>query len=163
MFLMETAGIDNTIINSTALVFILNIDELIFETVTTVQTRHMMSEVLAYTVPKPPDQSRDVRDSEETEENLIERSGAKRWTMNMFPRKLSLCTVLWLVLLVSYYFGSCQPSPDGTLVSQPMYAPISTDYSHFSALFPFLFPVEHQEDPYWTMPPEHDAPDGPPR
>eukprot|EP00747_Dinoflagellata_sp_TGD_P095527 gnl/TRDRNA2_/TRDRNA2_166500_c0_seq1.p1 gnl/TRDRNA2_/TRDRNA2_166500_c0~~gnl/TRDRNA2_/TRDRNA2_166500_c0_seq1.p1 ORF type:complete len:452 (+),score=50.87 gnl/TRDRNA2_/TRDRNA2_166500_c0_seq1:309-1664(+) len=149
MFLMETAGIDNTIVNSTALAFILTIDELIFETVTTVQTRRMMADVQPFVVSKAlPVEATD------TDEQIIEKSGARRWWMNWFPKKLFLCAVLWIILTVGYYLGSCDRSPDGTWVSKTMYYPKSTDYSHLSALFPYLWPVEHESDPYWSMPPE---------
>jgi len=91
---------------------------------------------------------------EESDEQLIEKSGAKRWLGSVIPKKLCLCTVLWVILTLGYYLGSCTRSPDGTWVSKTMYYPKSTDYSFLSALFPYLFPVEHDSEPYWTMPAE---------
>eukprot|EP00747_Dinoflagellata_sp_TGD_P122926 gnl/TRDRNA2_/TRDRNA2_173708_c2_seq16.p1 gnl/TRDRNA2_/TRDRNA2_173708_c2~~gnl/TRDRNA2_/TRDRNA2_173708_c2_seq16.p1 ORF type:complete len:423 (-),score=53.09 gnl/TRDRNA2_/TRDRNA2_173708_c2_seq16:145-1299(-) len=153
MFLMETAGIDNTIVNSTALAFILNIDELIFDTITTVQTRAMMDSVECHVIANPDHQERHSDD-----EQMIQKSGANHFLETLLPKRLLLCTVLWVFLTCGYYLGSCERSPDGTWVSKEMYYPKSTDYEHMSALFPYLFPVDHEPEPYWTMPPEKKIP-----
>merc|ERR1719161_2717950 len=44
-FLMETAGIDDLIVNSVALGFILNIDEMLFDHIMTWEERKMLDEV----------------------------------------------------------------------------------------------------------------------
>merc|ERR1712139_628536 len=50
IFLMETAKIEDMIINSVALAFILSIDELIFESLMPTMAKHMMERVDDYQV-----------------------------------------------------------------------------------------------------------------
>eukprot|EP00747_Dinoflagellata_sp_TGD_P143144 gnl/TRDRNA2_/TRDRNA2_176349_c12_seq2.p1 gnl/TRDRNA2_/TRDRNA2_176349_c12~~gnl/TRDRNA2_/TRDRNA2_176349_c12_seq2.p1 ORF type:complete len:456 (-),score=64.09 gnl/TRDRNA2_/TRDRNA2_176349_c12_seq2:84-1451(-) len=146
MFLMDTAGIDDTIVNTTALGFILQLDELIFDVLTTENTQRIMDGVQGYApVPKLV--------VEEDDEHLVERSGANRWTFaHAFPRRFVFCIFFWIALVADYYWRACARSEDGTLVSVPMYLPKSTDVSFVSALMPFLSPVEADDKPYWTMP-----------
>merc|ERR1719428_450916 len=47
-FLMETAGISDIVVNSVALSFILNFDEMIYNVLTTWETRQMLSKVEEY-------------------------------------------------------------------------------------------------------------------
>merc|ERR1719231_1677099 len=50
LFLMETPAIQDLIVNSTALAFILNIDELLFATITTEKTRYMLSNLEGFEI-----------------------------------------------------------------------------------------------------------------
>lgn len=151
-FLMDTADIVDTIVNTTALGFILSIDELIFATITTSQTRFMMGALEGYSkkdsVHQDPGEGDDGDD-----EQLIEQSGVKQWKLRRaFPRRLILCLVLWGVGVYEYYWRKCVRGSDGAFVSIDMFLPKSTDYSYLSAFFPYMFPVPHEDKPFWSMP-----------
>lgn len=150
MFLLETSDIADTIINATALSFILQIDELIFDVLTSDKTKMLMSclqsHVAGSQVGAPED-----------DEQLIERSGVKSWSLaEAVPRRFAFCIFLWIALVGEYYLTSCTRSEDGTWVSVPVYLPKSTDFSFLSAIFPRIFPVEAEDKPYWTMPKDHE-------
>eukprot|EP00747_Dinoflagellata_sp_TGD_P208938 gnl/TRDRNA2_/TRDRNA2_82381_c0_seq1.p1 gnl/TRDRNA2_/TRDRNA2_82381_c0~~gnl/TRDRNA2_/TRDRNA2_82381_c0_seq1.p1 ORF type:complete len:316 (-),score=32.56 gnl/TRDRNA2_/TRDRNA2_82381_c0_seq1:237-1184(-) len=150
MFLMETASIDDTIVNATALGFILQLDELIFEVLTSEKTRLLMSAL----------QSRVSETNvtrQDDDEQLIELSGVKRWSFaRAIPQRLVFSISLWIILVSEYYLNVCQRNEDGTWVSMPMHLPKSTDINMLSAMLPYMFPVEAEDKPYWIMPEHND-------
>merc|ERR1712224_74737 len=121
-FLLESSGIINVIMNSLALTFILSLDELIFEVLTTVPVKHIMEnleEFALYNI---------ANDEEETEHEVIHRFNEKEIRSRLWqaitilvPRRfLSVC-ILTYVFIWMYYANNCERSSDGGLVSKPMY------------------------------------------
>merc|ERR550534_1931944 len=149
-FLMETSSIDSIIVNSTALGFILSIDELLFSSLSTPMSLHMM-ERLQFT------SLFDTSAEEELEDDLVLgwheelKSIVSPWLCitNLIPGKLLLVVIVWFLALAGYFSANCEPSEDGTWVSQRVYAPRDTSLSVCEAFLPSLFPVEHEADPVW--------------
>eukprot|EP00747_Dinoflagellata_sp_TGD_P062861 gnl/TRDRNA2_/TRDRNA2_153200_c1_seq3.p1 gnl/TRDRNA2_/TRDRNA2_153200_c1~~gnl/TRDRNA2_/TRDRNA2_153200_c1_seq3.p1 ORF type:complete len:218 (+),score=28.55 gnl/TRDRNA2_/TRDRNA2_153200_c1_seq3:62-655(+) len=151
MFLMETADIQNTIVNTTALFFILQLDESVFDVFTPDTTKLLMSALESH-----------VAESQfaahEGDEQVMKNSGAIHWNLaRPIPQTFVFCVVLWIALVVEYYYLACVRSEDGTWVSIPVYLPKSTDLNIMSAFLPYVFPVESEDKPYWTMPEESGA------
>merc|ERR550534_467493 len=152
-FLMETSGIDSIIVNSTALGFILSIDELLFSSLSTPTGLHMMERLEAMPL-------YDLSMEEELEDELVlarhedMKARGSPWSCvtSMIPGKLLLVIIIWLLALADYYHGNCEQSEDGTWVSKRLYVPTSITLSLCEAFFPSLCPQEHHADPVWVMP-----------
>jgi hypothetical protein len=155
LFLIETAGMENTIVNATALCFILDIDELIFEVFSTDLTKHMLEMIEGFNLPKKPItiSSRLAQEDDDVlEESQIYRFCSKA----LVPWNIIQALTIWVYFHWVYYSTHCFRSADGTFVSNPMYLPKSTFFSHLSAFLPQMFPIEDESTPYWTW--SHEAP-----
>jgi hypothetical protein len=156
IFLIETASIQNTIVNSTALTFILNIDELLFDVFSTAQTKHMLEILEGYHVGSdtaPPESpTKSTADlAKEQEEVILQQAGLDTWfSKSSIPWLAIVSIVVWSYFIWVYYSTHCFKSEDGTYVSRPMFLPKSTDFSHLSAFLPQLFPIPSESKPYWT-------------
>jgi hypothetical protein len=152
IFLLETASIQNTIVNSTALTFILNIDELLFEVFATAQTKHMLRTIEGYPIGKQSEtEISDEKIAEWPDEGIIDASEVNVWfSRASVPWYVLVSVGIWVYFVWVYYTTHCHLSPDGTLVSNPMYLPKSTSFSHLSAFLPQVFPVASVDTPYWT-------------
>jgi hypothetical protein len=157
IFLIETASIQNTIVNSTALTFILNIDELLFDVFSTAQTKHMLEILQGYCVEHPElDESTDdsklsAEEAAAREEAILDKSGMDRYFgKSSIPWLLFVSLMVWFYFIWVYYSTHCFQSEDGTYVSRPMHLPKSTQFSHLSAFLPQIFPIPSYSTPYWT-------------
>lgn len=156
-FIMDTSDIDDTVVNATALGFILTIDEMMFATVLAPKARHMMERLRGFSLRSGQKDCRVLGTEEDTNE-LIERSGVLKWRFSaMFPWRLSVCVVLATLLVAEYYWRKCQRGADGAQVSHPLHLPKSREVGFLNALLPYIFPVPVEDDVYWTMPTEHDS------
>jgi len=148
IFLMETATISDAIVNCTALVFILNTDELIFSTVSSDYTKHMMERLAGY-----PIVASEMEVDLDDEASVLAASN-----MNSFLSRRTLIiraplvVAVWAILVMKYYLTMCKRGEDGTWISISAYTPLSTDLSFFELMLPSLFGVPHEKEPYWTMP-----------
>jgi hypothetical protein len=150
-FLSETSSINNTIVNSTALAFILNIDELLFTVMTTDATRHIMQNIEGVTLY-----------DQEREENLPDDEVMKEYERTRSQTLLQLCIAmvpfrlvcnvgLVFFAIVAYYTEHCDRDPaSGLWVSKSMHYPTSVDYKPLEDFFPLIFPKEELKEPYWT-------------
>jgi hypothetical protein len=156
-FIMDTSDIDDTVVNATALGFILTFDEMMFATVLAPKARHMMERLRGFSLRSGQKDCRVLGTEEDTNE-LIERSGVLKWRFSaMFPWRLSVCVVLATLLVAEYYWRKCQRGADGAQVSHPLHLPKSREVGLLNALLPYIFPVPVEDDVYWTMPTEHDS------
>lgn len=150
-FLSETSSINNTIVNSTALAFILNIDELLFTVMTTDATRHIMQNIEGVTLY---DQEREenLPDDEVMKEYLRTRSqNVLQLCIAMVPFRLVCNVGLAFLAVFAYYSEHCDRDPkSGFWVSKSMHYPTSVDYKPLEDFFPLIFPKEELEKPYWT-------------
>jgi len=153
IFLIETASIQDTIVNTTALGFILNIDELLFDVFSTPQTKEMLNVLEGLRIEEDSGETDfTAAPSEDQEEVIIQQSGLDRCGgKSAVPWLAVVVVVIWSYFLSVYYLVHCHKSADGTYVSNPMYLPINTDYSHLSAFLPQLFPIPSESTPYWTF------------
>lgn len=162
LFLMETAGMENTIVNATALCFILDIDELIYEAFSTDLTKHMLDMLEGFELPidktakhMPVDRDPQYQTVsgalEKNGKDVIAETAIDRYCSKaLVPYMVIQAVAIWCYFSWVYYSTHCFKSSDGTYVSKPMYLPKSTDFSQLSAFLPNLFPVEADEKPYWT-------------
>merc|ERR1712232_279235 len=63
--------------------------------------------------------------------------------------KLALAIVATYFFVWHYYDTHCELR-DGRYVSKPVHLPKSTDYTALNVLLPYFFPVEKDEEPFWT-------------
>merc|ERR1719326_852906 len=88
-------------------------------------------------------------------EDVIEESAMNRYfSKALVPWMVIQALAIWMYFHWVYYSTHCFKSADGTLVSNPMYLPKSTAFSHLSAFLPQVFPIDEEESPYWTWPDE---------
>lgn len=136
-FLMDTAGIEDVIVNCVALAFILTIDETVFAHLSDRAGKAIMEDLEHFDPPKP-----DV--------------DVTVWFM-LFPTRLfSLCLV-FTIALADYYFRHCTlPQGEswlGGFISIPIYQPSSTYINVIEAFFPCFFgETGNSSKPLWTMP-----------
>eukprot|EP00931_Biecheleriopsis_adriatica_P066138 TRINITY_DN40542_c0_g1_i1.p1 TRINITY_DN40542_c0_g1~~TRINITY_DN40542_c0_g1_i1.p1 ORF type:complete len:459 (-),score=68.09 TRINITY_DN40542_c0_g1_i1:10-1386(-) len=156
-FLMETAGVDDIIVNSVALSFLLGLDELM--------TAALMGEEACKLLEMCEGLELDHAGEGALDEDVIvsrfaddqRLSTCESWLkalVNILYYKLYNMVIVLLILgfmVGNYYYTNCEWH-HGRLVSKAMYLPKSTDFTVLNAFFRRFFPVEHEEEPYWKMP-----------
>lgn len=158
-FLMETAGIDDIIVNSVALSFILNFDEMMFNTLTTWETRQMLAKVEEFDFSKGSSwthaQILQSYSKYQGEMDVDDADDAGRFgwydAFRLLPLKFITAILLTGLSILEYYATHCTRTSEGRFVSIPMYLPKSVSFSFLNAFFPSFFPVEAEEDPFWQM------------
>jgi len=150
-FLMETAGIEDVIVNCMALAFILSIDEMMFERLATVATKHMMKNLEAMALFETHEEENEAQDDVLRRFHRDELGAAKyRILWLVFPRRLAIILLLMAVFVFRYYREHCVRGEDGSWVSQPMYLPQVSSYNPFQYVSGGLLP--EAASPFWTMP-----------
>jgi hypothetical protein len=151
-FLMETSGIVDVIMNSMALTFVLNLDELIFEVLTTVPVKHIMNVLEDYAL-----YSIDSLEVETEEECLARYEkyelGANRLracVKVVIPRRLITVVAVVLIFLGKYYLKNCERREDGSWISKPMFLPKMETYNPLDFLF--MSTAQERSEPFWSMP-----------
>jgi len=151
MFLMETAGIENVIVNVTALTFILNLDEMIFENF----SHSVLHHILGSLEPLDNDPDADQTEAQTTDDAFLHlqrdrRLGSSHWLL--FPYRVFLNLIFSGLFIAEYYFWHCEQSETGGMVSRAMSLPTEQVYPWLSfALDPFLREGQLEES-YWQMP-----------
>jgi len=154
-FLMETAGITDVIMNSVALTFILNIDEMIFACFTTVSVRHIMSRMEEYEL-----FSVEAEEAETDDEVLHrfhrEEFGPGSWCIflkRLNPKRLINVVIFMAIFNISYYYASCEQRADGSWTSKPIYMPTNVTFNPVAWVLPIpAFGWHQSSEPSWTMP-----------
>jgi len=148
---METAGISDVIVNCMALAFILSIDEMIFERLATVATKHMMQNLEEMAL-----FSTDTEEEETHQEVLArynrEELGQGRWRIlgMIIPKRLLYILLIMSVFIFKYYHDNCEEDDDGSWVSKAMYLPKIETYNPLD-----FMPGGHllqSTDAFWEMP-----------
>lgn len=159
-FLFETPGIEDVIVNSVALAFILGIDELMFETLMSTSVRSMIEFIEPYPLTR---RARATVDETMTLDELMKEYEEEfnmwgiRDIAQLFPMKLLLVIGLSAYTIYNYYDRHCVLEKGepiiGGWVSKPMYLPVNPHLTVLNAFFPQFYPMEMSEEPFWTMPP----------
>lgn len=156
-FLMETASMVDEIVNTTALAFVLGIDELILERLTTPMARHIMANISPL---KFYDENHLDSDPDETViSNFINSEigcgNIRRKLGNIIPRRLLWTLTFTAFFLWEYYTTNCVTTEDGSWVSRDMYLPPD---AHLNPLCLFIHCREHDKgtEAFWTMPSNHE-------
>eukprot|EP00929_Paragymnodinium_shiwhaense_P005260 TRINITY_DN10697_c0_g1_i1.p1 TRINITY_DN10697_c0_g1~~TRINITY_DN10697_c0_g1_i1.p1 ORF type:complete len:642 (-),score=142.35 TRINITY_DN10697_c0_g1_i1:62-1987(-) len=152
-FLMETSRIEDLIVNSVALTFVLNIDEMMFELMSdaTKMCLSSSSDLLLYDY--------EVEESL-PEEEIMEIYGRQQelrhsglWDLaSFFPKKLFVACALTIWFVMEYYFSHCQYIGSWTWFSKDMYLPQGVTLTWATALLPSVFDVPRESEPFWQMP-----------
>lgn len=153
-FLMETSGINNIIVNSTALGFVLCIDELCFELLTSAMDRIIVERTEGLPLFELNDEDDDEAVINMHFENT-HRCRIKTVIISIFhmvPFNFWVAFGLWAALMFHYYYSRCHLTADGQWVSDEMYLPKDTRLTLLQAWMPGWFPYEMESDPYWEMP-----------
>jgi hypothetical protein len=147
-FLMETSQIDNIIINSMALAFILEIDELICTALMPDSTRRLLDKCGEFHPPHHPTTQDDGTVTEGSSND--QATSYSFWDIaRLFPTRLVVAVLLTALFVYRYYLTHCVLSQQGAWISKAMFLPKSTRYGFLNTIFPFLNDVEREDEPYW--------------
>lgn len=157
-FLMETAGIDDLIVNSVALGFLMNLDELITSALMSQETRTLLDVCEELEIETEPATTKEFTDDTLVEEYCEENNSSLHCMLkaiwNLLYYKLFnalLVCVITAYFVASYYLTKCERK-NGTWVSRTMYLPTGMSYNLLNTFLPNWFPITVEETPYWTMP-----------
>lgn len=154
-FLMETSGIEDIVVNSVALAFILQIDEMLCQELMSDTTRAILGKLQDYHLEE---YDKAMAVEKETDEELLQRHEIQKQGFGpvdlweAIPVKLCCVFILTALFVQLYYQRHCATSETGGQVSRSMRLPLSTDFTFGNAFFQRFFPAPTQEEPFWTMP-----------
>mmetsp|Transcript_40303 Transcript_40303/g.93415 ORF Transcript_40303/g.93415 Transcript_40303/m.93415 type:complete len:484 (+) Transcript_40303:33-1484(+) len=153
-YLMETAGIMDVVINSMALTFVLQVDEILFQRLSSAFAKEIMSRLESKEL-----FNMDQEDAETDAEALSlynDTELSKGWLSiiaRSFPVRLFIIISLQGVFLLDYYSSNCERLADGSWVSKAMHLPASMGFHPLNVLtLMFGLEGEMEEEPFWTMP-----------
>lgn len=152
-FLMDTAAIDELIVNAVAMTFILQIDEMLFEVFFSEETKAVLRTCEGY--PMYPEEE------EPADEQLLRsfrRMQRRGWGLRdlhmLVPWRLMLALFVFLLFMGRYYYAHCTWSDEDGFVSQSMYLPVSSDFTVLNAVLPNFFHLVRESVPFWTWQPQ---------
>jgi hypothetical protein len=155
VFLMETSKIEDMIINSVALAFILGIDEVIFASLMPSMSIYMMDRLEDFS-------SEDAEENTYWAKDAVQRHEEDlQWTvttiglyLRIIPLRLVLIALICVVFMTKYYMESCRRRPDGSLTAKDVSFPVNDDLPFWSFLLgpiPGMTSVEVEDTPVWQM------------
>jgi len=149
MFLMETAGIENVIVNVTALTFILNLDEMLFQNFSHKALHVILDKLEPWQLVE--NESLEELSLQASFDAVVKDSGNGFSLLKIMPGRL-LVTVFFTGLFIGeYYWYYCQLSERGGLVSRPQSLPKDQIFPVLAFLFPWV-KEENEPTPYWKFP-----------
>lgn len=150
-FLMETAGIQDLIINAMALTFILQIDELLYVCCTTTATQYIMENLLGFCRDDVTKEETYSNDEVLEEYHQRELGNIQGFITKVMPWRFLFILTLQGIFMMTYYVENCDRDEDGDWVSKSMFTPES---AHAVGLLPRMFGImpKAQQDPFWEMP-----------
>jgi len=167
VFLMETAGIDDLVVNSIALTFILDIDELCLATLTTPYTKSLLSRcrdlpLSDFKSQMASEQQRKSHSSKMTEKMALQRFGEDELQKHfspmdivytLFPFRLLGVLGAAIFFIIGYYTSHCRSTETPfRFWPKPLHLAESTDFSFLNSFVPWLFPVATEDEAIWSMP-----------
>jgi len=158
VFLMETSKIEDMIINSATLAFILNIDELICSCIMPHMSTYIMERVEDFVLE---DDEADTFWNHDAvavhEEDLNWKFCSFQFISRVFPIRVIFMAVVCSVFIGKYYYDGCVRLADGSMVANDVYLPKAQTLSLRSFLFgplPGMYEVECEEEkPVWSYSP----------
>jgi len=152
-FLMETSGISDCIINCIALTFILDLDEMIFNRMSTQAAKTIMSKLEDYAL-----YSIEAEEAESVEETLQrcrkegqEKSLASKLSF-LIPRRFFMILIVCIVFICKYYYHNCDIAKDGSIISTSIYIPRHAALSPLGFLFGVHSEHANTDKISWKMP-----------
>jgi hypothetical protein len=143
--LIQTASIMDTVLNSLAVMFVMDIDEIVMSRLATAATKHIVENVETFNY-------YEVTDLEHEPDDVaighFHKDSKDPWTLLLlFPRRLLYIGIMCVFGVMCNYHTFCDQEADGSYVSKPIYAPVNVFFNGFYALF-FEIPVE--DTPTWS-------------
>ncbi|CAJ1346531.1 unnamed protein product [Effrenium voratum] len=156
-FLMETQGIEDVVVNSVALSFILQIDELLCQEMMNEKVHQILAKLEVHLL----DEGDNIHDLERmTDQGLYEKNQQEivgRWNprdlWSLVPMKLLTVGAITWGFVYRYYATNCVHNEADGLVSKPLGLPVSTNLPVSSAFLQSFFPPPREEKFFWSMPP----------
>lgn len=160
-FLMETSAIDNMVVNSVALAFILQIDELLCSELMSETTKTLLDmvqdyELHGYTEANQVETMKD-EDCLQDYEKHLDADWSWYEIMSLVPYKLVVVLLFTMLFVRLYYWTHCVQNEDGGYVSREMRHPLTTHFSFLCAFFSSIFKPQTENEPFWVMPSLHQA------
>lgn len=152
--LMETSGIEDLIVNSVALSFVLSIDEMICETMMSDASKAMLDKCEDFTLYD------EAAEDALPDEAVLAKYGEQQKLKYvrfidipmLFPPKLLVVLLMTATFVFLYYYDHCDWSEEHRFFSKKMYLPQSVRFSFLQAAFSRIFRVESASEPFWKMP-----------
>jgi len=154
--LMETSSIEDLIVNSVALSFVLNIDEMICETLMSDATRVMLEKCEDFNLYEVNEEDAlsesQVLELHDEQQSLSLSRLRLKDAVLLLPPKLLAVVALTGIFVYEYYWTHCFQSEYQRYFSRDMFLPTGTDFGVLNAFFPRFFRVPTEDKPYWQMP-----------
>eukprot|EP00913_Durusdinium_trenchii_P012393 g11634.t1 len=144
-FLMEreTSAIDNMVVNSVALAFILQIDELLCSELMSETTKTLLDMVQDYELHGYTEANQDY-------EKHLDADWSWYEIMSLVPYKLVVVLLFTMLFVRLYYWTHCVQNEDGGYVSREMRHPLTTHFSFLCAFFSSIFKPQTENEPFWN-------------
>jgi len=150
-FLFNTADIVDLVLNSLAMCFILDLDELILTRLTSVAQKYVLEEMADYQTPRCARLLKKMED--ETDEVSIAAHDDDKfvWTdfVRIFPKRFVYVVISMICGYLVYYNVYCEQTADGSWISKTVYAPENIYFAPINALF---HTMRVDATPMWEMP-----------
>jgi hypothetical protein len=156
IFLMETAAIQDVILNSVAMSFVLQVDEMLAARLCTHATKTVMSRLQPFLCFDYQEENM----SDEAALNIYESTQQQQTAFNaklmvlVVPKRLIFIILITTVVYIGYFWRFCIRTADGSLISEPIYAPKDLEkIGTFPVRWMFApSTVERHSPATWTMP-----------
>lgn len=157
IFLMETADIQSVIMNSMALSFLLNIDELLAGRLCTKATQTIMEKIKQFDL-------YDLSNEEGlSDQEIIESfdNQSRQWSLcnrqllkMLIPKRLLVILFLTFIVYLAYFERFCEYRGDGSYVSEPLYPAQEVQKFGLWIIRWAIAPetIERVQMPIWEMP-----------
>lgn len=155
-FLMESAGIEDLVVNSVALTFILGISEMVCETLTSATTHEMLDRCKEYPMWNHKKVARmtddDILNTFGSDEAMRPITYLETLQALLPGRFLGVCS-LTIFFVWSYYGQHCiRYEGSATYIPKDVLVAPTTKFNFLNAFLPSVFPVYKEGDLVWTMP-----------
>jgi len=153
-FLMETAGIEDIIVNSVALGFLLSLDELITDNLMSAGANQLIDICEGYSLLEEDEEEFEEAEIVYRYKNMSGRNYYRHLIWDMCRTQLIkffAVGVVTAVFVIEYYWSHCDWK-DGRYVSKTIHLPAGMSFNFWNAFFPWFAPVTMEKEPYWTMP-----------
>lgn len=149
MFLMETSGIEDVIVNVTALAFILNLDEMLYQAFSHKAVHYILQGMQPYEV-----ENQDKKENYTLQDTLATLHSDRftaSFILGIVPVRFLMTLVACVFFAGEYYWTKCQFSERGGFVSKTEYLPKQQVLSLARFFLPWV-EIEEQETPFFEMP-----------
>mmetsp|Transcript_17693 Transcript_17693/g.41021 ORF Transcript_17693/g.41021 Transcript_17693/m.41021 type:complete len:497 (+) Transcript_17693:56-1546(+) len=154
--LMETSSIENLIVNSVALTYVLNIDEMVCSSLMSDACHTILERCEQFELF---DVDAKMKELESDDLTLESYGGRHRFSIlwKVIPFKFIVVLLLTWLFIWDYFSMHCERDVDGRFVSKSMYRPRSLAYGLMNLVFPNFATVPSEDTPFWEMPHPHET------